>query len=82
MALGSIQPLTEMSTSISWRYRRPVPKADITTVLCRCHEILTSWNPLGLPRPVTGLLYFYLYQRTGSVTITMTKWCKMFRETH
>jgi hypothetical protein len=35
MALGSTQPLTEM---------RPVLKADnLTTILCRCHEI---WEPL------------------------------------
>jgi hypothetical protein len=25
-------------------------------------ETLTSWNPLGHSRPVTGLLYLYLYQ--------------------
>ena len=41
MALGSTQPLTEMSTRcISWGYMRPVRKADnLTTILCRCHEI-------------------------------------------
>jgi len=41
-----------------------VRRADnLTTILCRCHEnlgTLTSWNPLGLSRPVTGLLYFTL----------------------
>ena len=44
MALGSTQPLTEMSTrSISWGLRRPVRKADnLTTILCRCHDI---WEP-------------------------------------
>jgi hypothetical protein len=44
MALGSTQPLTEMSTrNISWGYRRPVYKADnLTTILCRCQEI---WEP-------------------------------------
>jgi hypothetical protein len=96
MALGSTQPLTELSTrSISWRWRQPVRKADnLTTILCRCHVMsystpslwrwnwqrvpkrrqitiwrrgntqkntynlgtLTSWNPLGHSRPVTGLL--------------------------
>ena len=42
MALGSTQPLTEMSTRcISWVLGRPVRKADnLTTILCRCHEIL------------------------------------------
>jgi len=41
VALGSTQPLTEMSTrSTSWGWRRPVRKADnLTTILCRCHEI-------------------------------------------
>ena len=44
MALGSTQPLTEMSArSISWGWMRPVCKADIlTNFLCRCHEI---WEP-------------------------------------
>jgi hypothetical protein len=44
MALGSTQPLTEMSTrSISWGLMRPVRKADNrTTLLCRCQEI---WEP-------------------------------------
>ena len=40
----STQPLTEMSTrSISWGSRRSARKADnLTTILCRCHEI---WEP-------------------------------------
>jgi hypothetical protein len=44
MALGSTQPLPEMSSRcISWGLRRPVRKADnLTTILCRCHEI---WEP-------------------------------------
>jgi hypothetical protein len=44
MALGSTQPLTEMSTrSISWRSRWPVRKDDnLNTILCRCHVI---WEP-------------------------------------
>jgi hypothetical protein len=43
-ALGSTQPLTEMSTRrISWGLMRPVHMADkLTTVLCRCQEI---WEP-------------------------------------
>jgi len=35
-------------------YHQPVP-------LSRNLGTLTSWNPLGLSRPVTGLLYLYLY---------------------
>jgi len=66
MALGSTQPLTEMSTrSISWvgqggrrvrlpTYHHPVP-------LSRNLGTLTSWNPLGLSRPVMGLLYVQMY---------------------
>ena len=61
MALGSTQPLTEMSTrSISWgkdgrcvrltTYHHPV-------ALSRNLVTLASWNPLGLSRPVMGLLY-------------------------
>ena len=61
MALGSTQPLTEMSTRcISWgkggscvrlqTYHHPV-------LLSWNLETLTSWNPLGHSRPVTGLLY-------------------------
>jgi hypothetical protein len=44
MALGLTQPLTEMSIgSISWGQMRPLRKADnLTTILCRCHEI---WEP-------------------------------------
>jgi hypothetical protein len=44
MALGSTQPLIEISTrSVSWGYMRPVRKADnLTTILCRFREI---WEP-------------------------------------
>jgi len=44
MALGSTQPLTEMSTRrISCGQKRPARKADnLTTFQCRCHEI---WEP-------------------------------------
>ena len=65
MALGSNQPLTEMSTRIiSWvkdgrcvrltTYHHPRP-------LSRNLGTLTSCNPLGPSGPVTGLLYLYLY---------------------
>jgi hypothetical protein len=44
IALGSTQPLTEMSTrNISWGQMRPVLEADnLTTILCLCHVI---WEP-------------------------------------
>ena len=64
MALVSTQPLTEMSTRrISWgvnaagaygwqTYHLPVSLSwNLGT--------LTSWNPLGHPRPVTGLIFFF-----------------------
>jgi len=42
-----------------------VRKSDnLTTILCYYREIwevLTSWNPLGHSRPVTGLLYLHIY---------------------
>jgi len=41
-----------------------VRRADnLTTFMCRLSwnlEASASWNPQGLPRPVMGLLYFYL----------------------
>jgi len=65
IVLGSTQPLTEMSTrNISWLvkgdgaygwqpYHHPVTLSwNLGT--------LTSWNPLGHSRPVTGLLYLSL----------------------
>jgi len=65
MTLGFTQPLTEMSTrNISWGWRRPVRRADnLTTFICRLSWNLgtsTSWNPQGLSRHLTGLLYLYL----------------------
>ena len=76
MALGSTKPLTEMSTrSISWGWRRQVRKADnLTTLLLplsRNLETLTSWNPLGLSRPVMGLLYLYLLHRKRQKNYTV-----------
>ena len=53
MAVGSTQPLTQMSSS-SWGWRRPVCSADNpTTFTCRVSSnlgALTSWNPQGLSR--------------------------------
>ena len=64
MALESTQPQTEMSTrSISWRGKggRCVRLTNLPPVpLLRNLGTLTSWNTLGLSRPVMGLLYIYL----------------------
>jgi len=57
MALGSTQPLTDMSTrSISWGGKnRPVRKADtLTTILDHCYVIweLNFLEPSGYQPPV------------------------------
>ena len=59
MALGSTQPLTEMSTRrISWGQMRPVRKADnLTTFLYRCHEI---WEPSGPLQACNGIAFFII----------------------
>ena len=61
MALGSTHPLTEMITSNLLGVMWPVPKAkNLTTFTCRLSWNLvtsTSWNPIGLSRPVMELLY-------------------------
>jgi len=64
MALGLTQPLTEMSTrNISW----PVRGADnLPTFVFRLPRNLgasTYWNPLGLSKPVMGLLYLLPYSQ-------------------
>ena len=71
MALGSTQPLTEMSTGVFpgdkgdrcvrlTTYHHPVP-------LSRNLGTLTSRNPLGLSRPVMGLLYLYQPEPTSAL---------------
>jgi hypothetical protein len=62
VALGSTQPLTEMSTrNPSWGSRRPVRRADnLTTFVCRFsrnYGASTSRSPNGSSTPVTGKLY-------------------------
>jgi len=63
MALGSTQPLTEMSTrSISWGQRRLVRKDDN---LPPSYAFVTKFGNLNFLEPpsgpVMGLLYLYLY---------------------
>jgi hypothetical protein len=70
MALGSTQPLTEMSTrNISWGVNTAGAYGwQPTTFMCRLSRNLgasTSWNPLGLSRHLMELLYLlyiYLYR--------------------
>jgi len=61
MALGSTQPVPGIFPGGKGGryvrltiYHHPVP-------LSQNLGTLTSWNPLGLSRPIVGLLYFYLY---------------------
>jgi len=65
MALGSTQPITEMSTRrISWGQMRPVRKADnLTTFLCL---VMTSGNlnflePSGPLQACNGTALPYLF---------------------
>jgi hypothetical protein len=63
MALGSSQPLTEMSTrDTSWgKGGRFVGLTTLPPLGADCLKNLeasTSWNPQGLSRPVMGLLCF------------------------
>jgi len=65
MALGSTQTLTEMSTRcISWgkggRCVRLTTLPPSCAVVMKSGETLTSWNPLGHSRTVTGLLYLHV----------------------
>ena len=67
MTLGSTQPLTEMSTrKISCGVRAARLMADnVSTLMCRLTwspGASTSWNALGLSRPVQGLLYLWKYR--------------------
>jgi hypothetical protein len=79
MALGSTQPLTEMSTrNTSWGVKRPVCRADNhITFMCWLSWNLgasNSWNPQGLSRPVMGLLYI-LPLRICTTCRNMKKLC-------
>jgi len=64
MALGSTQPLTEMSTRSTFPggKKRPVRKADNLPPYCAV--VMKSGNlnflePSGHLEPVMGLIYFY-----------------------
>jgi hypothetical protein len=66
VALGSTQPVTEMSTwDLTCGWRRPVRRADnLTTFILESLVASTSWTSMGLSRLVMGQLFrFYLYVR-------------------
>ena len=87
MTLGSTQPLTEIFPGGK---KQPVRKADnLTTILgplSRNLGTLTSWNPLGQSRPVTGLLYLltdFLTNLTHQISWRFVQWeprCAMQRD--
>jgi hypothetical protein len=66
MALGSTQPLREMSTrNIPGGEGRPAHKADKLTAICEPTVYKnvgssTFHSPMGLHGPLQGYLYFYL----------------------
>jgi hypothetical protein len=77
MALGSTQPLTEMSTrNISWgKGGRCVGLTNLQPPCADCLEIsgaLNSWSLKGLSRPVLGLIYFFISPSKVTVPITVT----------
>jgi hypothetical protein len=66
MALGLTQPVTEMSTrNISWRVKVACALGwqpyHLHVLIVLKYGSLTSCNPMGLSRPVMGLLCLYLY---------------------
>jgi hypothetical protein len=66
MALGSIQPLTEMSTrNLPGGKERPACMTDNLTAICEPIFLnvgaSTCHNPMGPPRPVTGVALPYLF---------------------
>jgi hypothetical protein len=67
MALGSTQPLTEISTrNIPEGEGRPARKADNVTAICEAIVYKnvgasTSHSPMGLHGPLQGYLYLYLF---------------------
>jgi hypothetical protein len=81
MVLRSTQPVTEMNTrNFSWRVKRPLRSTDnlTTSMCCRLSRNLgasTSWIPKGLPRPLMGLVYLYMwvYQDTKAWPYTQIK---------
>ena len=50
---------------------------NLTIFMCRLSWNLGAsafWNPLCLPRPVMGLLYFYLYLLCAQSNVLCSKW--------
>jgi hypothetical protein len=84
MALGSTQPLTEMSTrNIPGGEGRSARKADNLTAICepivyKYVGASTSHSPMGLHGPLQGYLYLYLYYE--SIHINLQVVCLVFND--
>jgi hypothetical protein len=78
LALGSRQPLTEMSTrNISWEGKGGwcVRLRTLPPLCADCLEILgasTSQSPKGLSRPVMGLFYLTFFEKWGSLKLQLS----------
>jgi hypothetical protein len=74
MALGSTQPLTEMSTrNISWGVKRPVPRADnLTTFVCRLVYPVSLVT--AVIEAVQCLTYTQNYSYMLEVHVSLTHW--------
>jgi hypothetical protein len=71
MALTSTQPLTEMSArNLPGGKGRPERRADNLTAICEPtvqtkYGSLDVSQPNGLSRPVTGIVYIYIYSHNS-----------------
>ena len=75
MALGSTQPLTEVSTrNVSWEQRRPVRRADnLTTFMCRLSGSRNLLEPSGPVQACNGIALLFCNYDDASIEFH-TRW--------